>query len=41
MHGNCSDPAQGGCFMSAPYGSSEQADELKEGFEEQREFQEF
>ena len=27
--------------MSAPYRSSKQADELKEGFEEEREFQEF
>ena len=27
--------------MSAPCGSSEQADGLKEGFEEEREFQEF
>ena len=27
--------------MSAPCGSTEQADGLKEGFEEQREFQEF
>ena len=41
MHSDCSELAQGRGFMSAPYGSSEQTDELKEDFEEQREFQEF
>ena len=39
MHSDCSAPAQGGGFMSAPSGSSDQADGLKEGFEEEREFQ--
>ena len=33
--------AQGWGLMSAPYGSSEEADGLKEGFEEEREFQSF
>ena len=40
MHSDCSAPAQGGVFMSAPCGSSEQADGLKEGFEEEKAFQE-
>ena len=40
-HSDCSAPAQGGGFMSASYGSSEQANGLKEGFEEERELQEF
>ena len=33
-------PLQSGGFISSPYGSSEQADGLKEGFEEGRKFQE-
>ena len=41
MHSDYSAPAQGGGFMSAPEGSSELADGLKEGFEEEMEFQEF
>ena len=41
MHSDCSAPAQGGGFMSAPCESLEQADGLKEGFEEERKFQEF
>ena len=40
MHSDCSALAQCGGFMSAPCGSSEQADGLKEGFEEGRELQE-
>ena len=34
-HSDCSAPAQGGGFMSAPCGSSEQADGLKRDFEEE------
>ena len=41
MHSDCSALAQGRGFMSAPCERSEQADGLKEGFEEEREFQEF
>ena len=41
MHSDGTALTQGGGFMSAPCGSSEQADGLKEGFEEEREFQEF
>ena len=40
-HSDCSAPAQGGGFVSAPCGSSEQADGLKEGFGEERELQQF
>ena len=40
-HSDCSAPAQREDFMSAPCESSEQADGLQEGFEEEREFQEF
>ena len=39
MHSDCSAPAQDGGFMTAPSESSEQADGLREGFEEEREFQ--
>ena len=41
MHGDCSAPAQGGGFMSALFEGSEQGGEFKEGFEEERESQEF
>ena len=41
MHSDSSAPVEGGGFMSAPCGSSKLVDVLKEGFEEEREFQEF